>query len=93
MTGLAELQRYVDEHVRCSHADIRLAEFSDGVLHVRLEGACGGCPGAPATVEELLRGSLMQAFPDVKRIEVEQRVSGELLDFAKKLLGEKNDRK
>ena len=92
MDRIPELQRYVDETVRCSHADIHIMDLKEGILMVELRGSCSGCPGAASTVEELLHGSLMEAFPEIKGIMVDQRVGGEILDFAKKLLGGKDDR-
>lgn len=82
-----EIQRFINEHVNCNNADIEVVKLTDdGTLLVALRGACSGCPGADETIEELLRGELMDKFKEIKEVEVEQQISEELLDFAKKLL-------
>lgn len=79
-------QKFIDEHVECDHADIHVSGYSDGTLYVALRGACSGCPGASATVQDLLNDTLMAEFDEIKEVVVEQTVSQELIDFAKKIL-------
>ena len=41
----------------------------DGVVQVRLQGACHGCPGARMTLQLGVERILKQALPDVKAVE------------------------
>jgi Fe-S cluster biogenesis protein NfuA len=43
----------------------------DGVAHLRLEGSCDGCAGSAATVNNAVERAVLDAAPEVIRIEVE----------------------
>jgi Fe-S cluster biogenesis protein NfuA len=50
--------------------DVQLVEVSDeGVVSVRLVGACRGCPGATMTLKMGIERILKQQIPHVKRVE------------------------
>lgn len=52
----------------------------------RLTGQCAGCPSAYLTTEELIRGTLLERFPQLRDVVLEQGVSADLLAQAKRLL-------
>lgn len=52
----------------------------------RLTGQCAGCPSAYLTTEELIRGTLLERFPQLREAVLEQGVSADLLAQAKRLL-------
>lgn len=62
----AAVERVIDERIRpalrADGGDIELVEVRGADVHVRLQGACRGCPGASMTlrmgVEALLRDEL-----------------------------------
>ncbi|MGI6153230.1 MAG: NifU family protein [Christensenellaceae bacterium] len=81
-----EIQNYIDSHVSCQNADIEVESYKNGILNVALRGACKGCPGADDTIKELLEGTLMTEYPEIEEVIVDQSVSDELIQFAKKLL-------
>lgn len=47
--------------------DIQLVDFDEatGVVKVRLEGACRGCPMSKITLKMGIEMALMDAFPDM----------------------------
>ncbi len=49
--------------------NIELVDVTDGVVKVRLTGACGGCPMSQMTLKMGVERALKQAVPDVKRVE------------------------
>ena len=50
--------------------DVELIEVSDeGVVKVRLTGACGGCPMATMTLKAGIERVLRKEVPEVKRVE------------------------
>jgi len=50
--------------------DVELVEVtSDGVVKVRLQGACGCCPMANQTLKLGIEKKLKDAVPGVKRVE------------------------
>jgi Fe-S cluster biogenesis protein NfuA len=50
--------------------DVELVDVSkDGVVKVKLTGACGGCPMAQMTLKNGIERALKEAVPEVKRVE------------------------
>ena len=50
--------------------DVELIEVieKEGVVRVRLKGACGGCPMAAMTLRNGIERTLKQSIPEVKRV-------------------------
>ena len=50
--------------------DVELVEVTeDGVVRVRLQGACHGCPMAQMTIKNGIERVLMEKVPGVKEVE------------------------
>jgi Fe-S cluster biogenesis protein NfuA len=49
--------------------DIQLIDVTDGVVKVRLTGACGGCPMSQMTLKMGVEKMLKQQVPEVKSVE------------------------
>ncbi len=49
--------------------DIELIDVKDGVVKVRLTGACGGCPMSQMTLKMGVERLLKQQVPEVKSVE------------------------
>ena len=49
--------------------DVELVEVDDGVVKVRLQGACAGCPMSQMTLKMGIEKVLKQAVPEVQRVE------------------------
>jgi len=50
--------------------DVELIDVTaDGVVKVKLTGACGGCPMASMTLKNGIEKRLKEAVPEVKRVE------------------------
>ena len=49
--------------------DIELVSFEDGVVKVRLKGACCGCPMSQMTLSNFVEAELKKAVPEVKKVE------------------------
>jgi Fe-S cluster biogenesis protein NfuA len=48
--------------------DVELIDVTDGVVSVRLTGACGGCPMATMTLKQGIERVLREQLPDVKEV-------------------------
>jgi Fe-S cluster biogenesis protein NfuA len=49
--------------------DIKLVAVSDeGIVRVKLTGACRGCPMAAVTLKNHVEATLKRAIPEVKRV-------------------------
>lgn len=55
--------------LRADGGDVELVDVDDGVVSVRLTGACGGCPMATMTLKMGIERTLQQQVPEVKRVE------------------------
>ncbi|MEE4355100.1 MAG: NifU family protein [Desulfococcaceae bacterium] len=50
--------------------DVELVDISeDGIVKVRLQGACKGCPMSQMTLKNGIERVLMQEVPEVKSVE------------------------
>jgi Fe-S cluster biogenesis protein NfuA len=49
--------------------DIEVVSIADGVVKVRLKGACAGCPMSQMTLANFVERELKKAAPEVKRVE------------------------
>ena len=48
--------------------NIEFVDFKDGILTVRLKGACAGCPFLPFTLKENVERILKEKIPEVKKV-------------------------
>ena len=48
--------------------DIRFEEFKDGIVTVRLQGSCSGCPSSTMTLKQGVQNLLCHYIADVKEV-------------------------
>lgn len=48
--------------------DIALERVEDGVVYVKLHGACGSCPMATYTLKMGVEAQLKEQFPELKEV-------------------------
>ena len=48
--------------------DIELVDVIDGVVKVRLTGACGGCPMSQMTLKMGIEKMIKKQIPDIKEV-------------------------
>jgi len=48
--------------------DVELVDVSDGVVTLRLTGACNGCPMAVMTLRHGIEGVLKEQVPEIKEV-------------------------
>jgi Fe-S cluster biogenesis protein NfuA len=49
--------------------DVELVDVEDGVVKVRLQGACAGCPMSQMTLKNGIERLLKKEIPEVKSVE------------------------
>jgi Fe-S cluster biogenesis protein NfuA len=69
--GLAQVRPFLESH----GGNVELLEIVDGVVKVRLEGNCHGCPSSAATLKSRIEEAIYAAAPDVVRIEAAEAES------------------
>src|SRR6185312_8415915 len=65
--ALEEVRPYMESH----GGNVELVSLEDGVVRLRLEGSCDGCPASSSTLELAIKTALDEAAPDLTGIEVE----------------------
>lgn len=48
--------------------DIEFVQFQDGIVSIRLTGACVGCPAAMYTFKLGVQDTLMSQVPEIKQV-------------------------
>ena len=80
------LKEKVDPVLASHFGGAVLSSFEDGIAYVKLTGSCSTCPSAQYTIEDVVKGILMEEIPEVKDVILDTSVSSDLLDMARKLL-------
>ena len=88
---MEKLQQVIETKIRpllqTHGGDLELLEVTaDGLVRVRLVGACSSCPGAQQTLNELVETALKEACPEVKGVEAVTQVNRQLIDEALAIL-------
>jgi Fe-S cluster biogenesis protein NfuA len=66
--ALDEVRPYLGSHA----GGVELVGIDpDGVVQLRLEGSCDGCPSSTQTVKLAIERAIEEAAPEVTRVEVE----------------------
>jgi len=70
---IAKIQEIIETQVRpalqSDGGDIELVDVEDGIVKVRLVGACAHCPSSTMTLYQGVEKMLMDLMPEVKGIE------------------------
>ena len=68
-----KIKSLLESHVRPAVAmdggDIIYEDFADGVLRLRLQGSCSGCPSSTLTLKAGIEGLMTRMVPEVKSVE------------------------
>ena len=69
-----KIQEIIDKirpMLQADGGDVEFVDFEDGVVKVRLKGACAGCPMSQMTLKNGIERLLKQELPEVKSVEQE----------------------
>jgi Fe-S cluster biogenesis protein NfuA len=47
---------------------VKMESYTDGVLTIKMAGACAGCPLSAETLHGWVEGTVKQFFPDLKQV-------------------------
>ncbi len=56
--------------LRSHGGDVELVDLRDGVLKLKLEGSCHGCPSSSITLRNAIEEAIVEFAPDITRLEV-----------------------
>jgi Fe-S cluster biogenesis protein NfuA len=69
-TKVTEVIDKLKPYLQADGGDIELVDVDDeGVVKVRLQGACRGCPGARMTLKMGVEARLKKEIPEVVRVD------------------------
>jgi len=57
--------------LRSHHGDVELLSVVNGVVRLRMQGSCHGCPSSALTLKNAIEEAIYASAPDVAAIEVE----------------------
>jgi Fe-S cluster biogenesis protein NfuA len=59
----------VRPQLQADGGDLEYVDFDDGVVKVRMKGACNGCPMSAMTLQWGVENFLKKQIPEVKKVE------------------------
>ncbi|MDY6856882.1 MAG: NifU family protein [Thermodesulfobacteriota bacterium] len=63
-----EVLKEIRPGLQADGGDIELIDVNDGVVKVRLMGACGSCPMSQMTLKMGVEKSLQEKIPEIKEV-------------------------
>lgn len=66
--AIDQIRPYLESH----GGDVDVLDVTDGVVTVRLQGACSGCTASAITLQEGVEEALRSGYPDFERLEVDE---------------------
>lgn len=69
---MEKVQEIIDKirpSLQADGGDVELVDYKDGIVTVRLKGACAGCPMSQMTLKNGIEKMLMEHLPEVKAVE------------------------
>ncbi len=63
------LEAYIRPVVAMDGGDIEFSGYKDGVVFLKMRGACAGCPGATATLKMGVERLLREQIPEVTEVQ------------------------
>ena len=90
MPMVEKIKRIIEEKVNpllaAHYGGTEITALEDGILYIRMTGACGQCPSAQDTIENVVKQIIMSEAPEVKDVVLDTSVSEDLISMAKKIL-------
>ena len=59
-------------YIQADGGDVQLVDYKDGIVTVRMFGACAGCMALDATLTQGIQAILMDEIPEVKEVKVDE---------------------
>ncbi|MCF7924558.1 MAG: NifU family protein [Candidatus Izimaplasma sp.] len=61
--------KLIKPYINRDGGDIDFVKFEDGIVYIKLTGACIGCAGFDATMNDLIEDTLLERVPGVIGVE------------------------
>lgn len=63
-----EVLNQIRPSLRADGGDVELVDVKDGIVSVKLTGACSGCPMSTITLKNGIERLLKEEIPDIKEV-------------------------
>lgn len=60
---------YVRPHLQADGGDVELIDVENGIVKVRLTGACAGCPMSQMTLKQGIESYIRKVIPEISSVE------------------------
>jgi Fe-S cluster biogenesis protein NfuA len=64
-----EVLKSIRGGLKSEGGDIELIDVKDGIVYVRLTGACGTCPMSTLTMKNVVESSIKKEIPEIKAVQ------------------------
>jgi Fe-S cluster biogenesis protein NfuA len=64
-----EILERIREGLKAEGGDIELVDIKDGVVYVKLKGACGTCPMSEMTMKGFVESTIKKEIPEVTSVQ------------------------
>lgn len=65
---IEEVLEQIRPNIQMDGGDVEFVKFEDGVVSVRLRGACVGCPGSVITLKEGVEQTLKEQISEITEV-------------------------
>jgi len=76
MKGKNEMREQVEKalkdvrpHLQADGGDVELVDVENGIVKVKLTGACAGCPMSQMTLKQGIEGYIKKVIPEIISVE------------------------
>jgi Fe-S cluster biogenesis protein NfuA len=72
MDMMEQVQEVLDKlrpYLQRDGGDVQLVDVEDGVVKLRLMGACGSCPSSTITLKAGIERALLEEIPGIKEVQ------------------------
>jgi len=68
-TKIKEVLETIRPALQADGGDVEFIDYNDGIVTVRLKGACGNCPMSMITLKQGIEARIKAKIPEVKSVE------------------------
>lgn len=65
---IVEALNMIRPALQADGGDVELIDVNDGVVKLRLTGACGGCPMASLTLKNMVERTIKDYVPEIREV-------------------------
>ena len=66
---IKEILETIRPALQADGGDVEFIDFNDGIVTVRLKGACGNCPMSTITLKQGIEARIKAKIPEVESVE------------------------